>query len=890
MGWFTRLCNLVRRRDVNAEIDQEFAFHIEARTQANRAAGMTDHEARREALRRFGSRSGLRERVRDADVLVQIERLWHDVRHGVRVWARSPGLATIAVLSIALGTGANVAVFSMADALLLRPLPVAEPGALVAVGSRVLRGTTYQSAASFPDYQDIRARTRTFDGLLAFDHEMVALTLRPGEPPRVRFATFVSENFFSVLGVALPVGRGFRPDEADIADPRPVVVLSDSLWRSEFGAAPSVVGRTLRVAGVECEIIGIAPPTFTGLHTFIRDSLYLPLGMLTRMDAVARSDALDARDVRILRLKGRLHPGATIAQARAEMATIQRDLERQYPETNTNLTLLVQTEFDYRFEQRPLDASMIVVLTILAVAVMAVACANVAGLLASRAPIRAREMAMRLAMGAGRPRLVRQLVTESLVVASAGGIAGLAVANVGIRLLGQISFPSETLVPPAFELNDRALLFSLIVAMVSAFLVGLAPAWEMTRVDLAAAIKSTDRGNSSRQRLTGRAALVTLQVTLSLVVLTIAAFSVQVFNSELAKGPGFRTTQIAKVTVNPAQARYSRSDTVRFVTRLLDEARALPGVESAAITSAMPLFSFQFVPLLPEGQRHDRDDTVVPVWAASVDDRYFATMEIPIVAGRSFVRTDDGDAPAVAIVNETLARQYWPDSDPIGKRLRILQPHEPLVEVVGVVKTTTLQFPGERPQQAVFFPYQQRPGGAMVLLARTAGESSAQVMPLRDLVRRLDPGVPVYDGQTMEDFYIARVTAIGDVLIRLTGGMGLMGLALTMIGLYGLVSYSVARRAREFGIRIAIGATWARVVGMVLREGMLPVWCGLAAGVVLSVVTGRLMTHVVPVHYEVTPATLGVVVPLMLVVNAIAALVPAARAASVEPTIALRSE
>jgi predicted permease len=890
MAWFTRLANLLRRRDVNTEIDEEFGFHIEARTAANIAAGMTETEARRDALRRFGSRSGLRERTRDANVIVHIERLWQDLRHGVRVCARSPALSAIAVLSIALGTGANVAVFSMADALLLRPLPVAEPDALLAVGSRVLRGTHYQSAASFPDYADIRARTTTFDGILAYDHETVAIAHRPGESPRVRFVAFVSDNFFSVLGITLPMGRAFRPDEVDIDNPRPVVILSDSVWRTEFSAAPSVMGQTLRVSGVECEIIGVAPPAFTGLHAFIRDSVYVPLGMVTRLGAVARSDALDARDVRFLRLKGRLHPGVTLPQAQAELTAIQRDLERAFPETNTNVALLAQTEFDYKFQQRPLDSSMIVILTILSVAVLAVACANVAGLLASRAPVRAREMAMRLAIGAGRARLVRQLVTESLVIALAGGLGGLAVAHVGIRVLSQISFPSDTLVTPAFALNGRALLLSLIVAMLAAFLVGVGPAWQMTRVDLAAAIKSTERGNAARQRLTGRSILVALQVALALVVLTIAVFSVQVFSHELDTGPGFRTTKMAKVTVNPGQARYDRSESALFFTRLLDQARALPGVQSASVASAMPLFSFEFVSVLPERVRHNPGDVVIPVWSNRVDDRYFATMEIEILAGRAFAPADDAYAPAVAIVNDTLARSYWPNTDPIGQRLQLLEPDTPIVEIVGVAKTTTYGFPGERPQQAIYFPYLQRPSGAMVLLARTAGESLTQVMPLRDLAGRLDAGVPVYESQTIEDFYLARVTAIGNVLVRLVGGMGLMGLALTIVGLYGLVSFSVARRVREIGIRIAIGATAARIVRMVLQQALLPVWCGLAAGLALSVMTGRLMTLVVPVRYEVGAGTLAVVLPVVLVVAALAALIPAARASRVDPTVPLRSE
>ena len=381
-----------------------------------------------------------------------------------------------------------------------------------------------------------------------------------------------------------------------------------------------------------------------------------------------------------------------------------------------------------------------------------------------------------------------------------------------------------------------------------------------------------------------------LQVALSLVVLTIAVFAVQTFRSELTKGPGFRTTHMAKVTVSPGQTGYSDESAVRFYTRLLDETRALSGVQSATVTSSMPLFSFRFVSVLPEGLRLDRGETVVPVWTNSVDEGYFDTMGIGMIAGRPFAPSDDADAPAVAIVNDTLARHYWPGSDPVGKRLQILEPDGPLVEVVGVVKTTTYLFPGERPQQAIHFPYRQRPSGSMVLLAGITGSSADYVKLLGDTVHRVDADVPVSDAQTIEDFYSARVTAIGSVLVRLIGWMALMGLILTMVGLYGLVSYSVSRRVREIGIRIAVGATYARVVMMVLREGMLPACVGLAVGLAASAATARVMTYVLPITYHVSPQTYALVVPMVFLVNAIAALIPARRAATIDPTNALRCE
>jgi putative ABC transport system permease protein len=425
--------------------------------------------------------------------------------------------------------------------------------------------------------------------------------------------------------------------------------------------------------------------------------------------------------------------------------------------------------------------------------------------------------------------------------------------------------------------------------MSSAVLVGFGPALQTTRVDLATTLKSTDT-RRVRYRVTGRSALVALQVALSLVLLTLAMFAVQVFDRELEAGPGFRTSGMAKVTVAPGQTGYSNGDSARFFLRALEDARALPGVVSATVTSAMPMFSFQFEPVLPEGQRPARGETVPPAWANCVDEGFFKTMEIGVLAGRVFEATDDADAPAVAIVNDTLARHHWPGANPIGKRLQLLEPNGGLVEIVGVVNTTTLGYPGELPQQGIYFPYRQRPQGQMVLLVTTAGESAPLVKPLRDVVRRLDADVPIVDSQTMEEFYGARVMSFGTTMVRLVGGMGLMGMVLTMIGLYGLVSYTVSRRTREIGIRIAIGATCTRIVRMVLRQGMAPAWAGLVAGLGLSVLTSRWMGRIVPFGHHVETDTYYYVVPLLIAVTLVAAFLPARRAARVNPTVALRCE
>jgi predicted permease len=822
--------------------------------------------------------------------------VWHDVRHGTRVFAKNPGFTAIAVISIALGTGANVAVFSLADMLLLRPLPVHRPDELLTVGSQVKRGLGTAIVASYPDYVDIRERSRTFCGLVAQLYAHAGFAARPGDQAQVKLVTMVSSNFFRVLGVEPEIGRTFLPEEDVVAGRDAVAILSYGIWRQDFAADPSVLGRRVRIAGLEFTVVGVTPERFTGLHPYVRNAVYVPLAMWPQIASFQQVDPLTSRDVRTLTVKGRVNPGVTLAEARAELGAIGADLERAYPETNRNYGLTAQTELDVRFEQRPLDAWLIVMLTTLSVAVLCVACANVAGLLTSRAPVRAREIALRQAIGAGRGRLVRQLITESLGIALAGGIGGLAVGYVGIVLLRQIQLPTDVVSIPVLQIDRRALAYSLGLAMASAFLFGLGPALQTTRVNLVSSLKSTNLDSARRRRVSGRNALVVVQVALSLVLLTVSVGTYQVFRRAFALGPGFRTTQMAKITINPGQARYSQAAAARFFEQALDHARRLAGARSAAVTSAMPLFSWESaVSIVPEGYQLPTGQTGVRSFTNSVDEGYFDTMEIAIVAGRAFRATDTSDDARVAIVNETFAQHYWPGHDALHRRLRIDpdpgSDRKPVwVEVVGIARTSTYGYFAEPPQDMVYFPFRQVPHGAMVLLTQTAGDSATLLSPLRDMVRALDPDVPAYDVQTMETFFAARVTTIGSVLNRLVGGMGLIGMTLTMVGLYGLVSYAVSRRTREIGIRVAVGASYARVLRMILAQGMAPATVGLAIGFVLSLATARFLAATVPVAQPYDAGTLFIAVPILLVTTLVASFLPARRAARVDPTIALRCE
>ena len=821
--------------------------------------------------------------------------IWRDVTHAVRVFARSPGFTSIAVISIAFGTGANVAMFSLADNLLLRPLPVPRPTEVLTVGSHVKRGMATFTLASHPDYIDLRDRARSFSSLVASVFEIASIAKDRSGTPQVKLISFVNGEYFRMLGVEPDLGRGFHPSEDQVEGRNAVVVVSHAMWQQDFAGDPAVLGRTILISGIEFTIVGVAPESFTGMHSIIRESAFVPLAMWPRVTVFPHMNPLTERAFRVLSVKGRLKPGVTVSEARAELATIASALERAYPDTNEKQSIVAQTELAMRFERSPLDSWMMVVLTTLSMAVLCVACANVAGLLASRAPLRAREIALRLAVGAGRGRLVRQLITESLGIAFMGAIAGLGVGHVGVLLLRQIQFPTEVLTIPLLQLDRRVFAYSVLMATASAFLFGLGPAIQTTRVNLVNALKTGDVEVTKRQRLFGRNALVAIQVTLCLGILTVAVWAYRVVGRAFSEGPGFQTTLMAKITLSPVQAHYDDEESVRFFERALEGAKQLPGVTGAAVTSAMPLFSWESAPIIPEAYNLPEGQTNVRSYTNSIDEHYFAVMGIPIVSGRGFSSADDARSRRVAVVNETFARHYWPGADPIGKRFFVEgepgnERPQAWVEVVGVARMSTYGYFAEPPQDMIYFPFRQMPRGRMVLLARSARDSAEQLTPLRELARSLDASVPAYDAQTIEAFYAARVTTIGTVMTRLMGGMGLMGLTLTMIGLYGLVSYSVSRRTREIGIRVAIGASYARVLIMILRQGFTPAAYGLVAGIGMSAALTRMLRTLVPLDHRNDTGTFFVVVPLVMVIALLAAFIPARRAASVDPTVALRWE
>jgi macrolide transport system ATP-binding/permease protein len=826
---------------------------------------------------------------------VWLERLWQDVQYGCRLLAGSPGFASIAVISLAIGIGANCAIFSFADALLLRPLPVARPGEVLTVGSTTTLEALGASSlrTSYPDYVDIRDRNKSFAGLAAAWEVTAGFATDPKAIPKLKLGMLTSANMFTLMGVEPTLGRTFRPEEDQVPGRDAVVVLGRTLWEQDFGSDPAVLGRRVLINGGEFTVIGVAPPEFHGLDQYVRSDFFVPLMMSARLASDPKAASLQARDARTLTLKGRLKPGVSQTEAQTELTTIAADLERAYPDTNKNRRMAVRTELQARIAQSPPDAMLIAMLSTLALAVLFVACANVAGLLTSRAPVRAREMALRLAIGAGRGRLVRQLVTESLLIAIAGGVLGLGVGYAGMTLFRQIELPTDLPIMISFQMDRRALLFSLAVAVTSAVLFGLVPAIQATRTDLTAVMKASDSVAPGRRRRWGRAVLVGGQVAVSVVLLVVALFMYRGFRQQIANGPGYRTDHLLMMSFDTGLVRYTDAQARQFFEQVAERARAVPGVKTVTMSNYVPMAndSIGFETVMPEGFQFPPGKDNATVLAARVDEYYFDTMGLTILRGRNFSIDDSFDAPRVAIVNEQFAKHYWPNRDPIGQRLRAGNDDKAWVQVVGLAKTSKYIFIAEAPSEFVYFPHRQKNLRQTIMLAQSAGDPSTLAAPLRDIVRSLDPNMPIYNVRTMGELYRMRAISIFNVLIGTVAAMGVMGLGLSIVGLYGLVAYAATRRTREIGIRMAIGANRRAVSLMVLRQGMVLAVVGLGLGLVASVGAGELLRAAFPSGDDQRDTVaLLIVIPVVLAVTFLAAYLPAWKASRVNPMQALRHE
>ena len=820
-----------------------------------------------------------------------LDDLRRDLRHAFRLLWRSPVFAAPAVMSLALGIGATSAIFSLADASLLRPLPVDDPDAIVTIGAA--GADDRRGAVSFPNYLDLRDASRSFDGMIAHQRSTFSVAHSSQAVPDMRVGVLVSDNFFSVLRVQPILGRSFTPEEGLVPGRDAVVVLAYDFWKNVLAGDDAMLGRMVAINGIDFTVIGVAPPSFTGMDAYIRPAFYVPIMMADRLNPSAGvpNGALDDRGARSLIVKGRLKRGVSQRSAQAELAAIWSRLVQQYPAVNRNRTLTVRTELQFRMQSDTLTAVFMAMLGVLVTIVLVIACANVANLMLGRARARSREMAIRMAIGVGPVRLLRQLLTESAVIALIGCALGLAFAYGGIRLFNRIQVTADVPIMIAPQLDTRVLIVSLLAASLSAALFGLAPAWQSVKTQLVPALKSMEAGETTRQRTIGRNVLVVAQVALSMALLIATATLVDGFRKAVVLNPGFRTDHLIMMSLDTSFVRYSPDRTRAFYRALVDRARALPGVASAALTSAVPLDrGGALVSVIPDGYQFPPGQDHAAVFSAVVDDRYFSTMKTEVVRGRAFTPADTDASRRVAIVNDAFADTYWPHEDPIGKRVR-LSSDGPWVEVVGVTSTGKYLFIGEAPTRFLYLPFAQHARTAMSLLVETTGRDAAPLAaPLRGLVKDLDDHQPVFNLRTFSNFYQQRAIAVLLRTAQMVGVLGLLGLTLALIGLYGLVAYSVARRTREIGIRMAIGAGRPAVLKLILRQGLMLSIAGVVVGSAASLVVARVLKAVLVGLGTPSPA-IYVVVPVALVCLTMAAsYVPARRASLVDPLHALRYE
>jgi predicted permease len=886
------LRNLFFTRRLDADLDREVHSHLEMLVEEKTRSGMTPAEAQRAARIELGGVEQVKIHVRDSRTGAFLDSLVQDVRFAIRSLRRTAGLTAFVVITLALGIGMTSATFSMVDALIFRPYPVPHPGNVV-----TLAGTTHDSMIedfSYREYMDIRSKTKSYDGVIAYaDMQAVGFSTEPTATPRVKGGMMVSGNFFHVLGVEPRLGRGFREDEDHVPGRDAVMVLGADFWRHEFAGDPGVVGTTVRLNGAPFTVIGVAPDNFPGLLTFGHPDFYMPLAMARTFSTNIEKNFFEDRDDRELNVKARLQPGTTLAQARNELAVVAKNFEHDYPNVTRSRGAAVYTQFQTRTTEDS-NWKFGVVFVILALAVLLVACTNVAGLLLSRARERAREIAVRLALGAGRLRLIRLLLTESLILATLGGLAGVAIGYGVIEWFHSkdtIIFATELPVAVPFQMDNRVLLLCVGLSVLSAFLCGLAPALQSTRVDLVNALKSADVEVPGRKRLWGRNTLVVAQVAMSLMLLTASFLMARGFQHDLLVGTNFTKDHLLMTNFDPRLIQYNATQTQQFYKLLAERMRETPGVQSEALTQNIPLGTDDFdgVTFVPDGFTMPPDRENFASTMDTVDAGYFQTMGIPILRGRGFLETDTADAPRVAIVNTHFAKHYWPGGDAVGKHIRLDNSAGVPVEIVGVAETIKYQTMTD-PMDFVYLPLAQRPVARMVLMLRTGADPLQLVQPLKDVVHSIDPNLPLLQTRAYEEYYLNQAVRGPEIAIDLVGSMGLVGLLLTIAGLYGLVAYNVSRRTHEIGIRMALGAAGSDVLRMVMGKGIALVATGTTLGLVMGFGLERLMNSMLFNSGGVDVVAYVIVVPTLFLVTMLATYVPARRASRIAPTQALRYE
>ncbi len=876
-------------RSAGDDLEDELRFHLEMREADYLAQGSSAAQARAEANQRLGDLSGVREacavigkrRERRMRSIERLETIRSDVVFALRQLARSPGFTSIALLTLALGIAANVTIFTVVDSVLLRPLPG------IRAPERVVEVTSF--TVSYPSYRDFREVAGPLESVAAFSSRSAGV--RIGEVTHIERAAVVSGNYFTVLGAGAHRGRLLT--DGDETSGEPVVVVSHRFWRGVLGGDDDVIGSAIRVNGSPATIVGIAAEVFGGTRLASVPSIWLPITAWPLMaPSNQRGFSVDERGWSWLTMVARLAPGATTEQAEAVLtASARRQLEQHPRETrsNTNMTVAPAAAAAVGFRAHEAISRFMLVLMAVVGLVLLVACSNVANLLLARSESRRREIAVRLAIGAGRGRLTRQLITEAMVLAFIAGGFALLVAWAASTLMARVTLPggielsSVRLAPDA-----RVLGFALALATATALLFGVVPALQATRADLVSDLKDGARGASTgRSRL--RSSLLVAQVAISLVLLVGAGLFVRGLQRALSTDLGFRTDGVALATVNPGLVQFDVERTLSFAETSLERVRALPGVRAAAWSVLVPLTPGSYSETASLDGYVPAPDEQVELNINVVSDGYLRTLGIPLLEGRDIAPNDRSGAEQVAVVNETLARRYWPEGGAVGRRIFS---GGDTVRVIGVARTAKYERPDEQAVPLVYLPLAQRADwavGSATLLARVDGNPSAALPAMQQEIRSIARDMPISELGTLDDA-LAATLAPQRFGAWLLSGFALLSLLVAMVGIYGVVAYGVTQRTREFGVRMALGAAPGSVVRLVVGQSLLRVLFGVVLGLALAAVLARVASGFLFGVSATDAITYAATALLLIVVAMLAAWLPARRATGVNPVTALRSE
>ncbi len=890
-----RLRSLGRRRELEERLDDEIRFHVEQQTEKSRRAGLAPDEARRTALIRFGGIEQMRERTRDEFRAALLESLARDVRYGWRSLRRHPAFSAMAVLSLAIGIGANAAILGIVQTVLFHDSPLVRPETLVNIYET--EGQRRSGPLSHPNIEDLRkGTTGIFSGIVASTFAFAPLD-RDGTAAMV-MGEAVTGGAFALLGVRPHLGRAILPEDDIARGGHPVVMLGHGYWQRAFGADPQVVGRTLRMGGRPYTIIGVAPASYRGGTAVLTPAFYVPMAMANELMGV---DMLDQRDFHSFFAKARLAPGVTRAQAEHAASLVAERLTRARPEgwnPGRQFSFVPTADVQIAPGVDPLLRAAVWLLMAVVGLVLLLACTNLASFLLARALDRGHEMAVRRAMGAVRGALVRQLLVESALLGLAGAAAGLVLAFGFFQALLSVDLPLPfgMKLDLHFGLDSKALFdwrvlaFTAVAGVVAGVLLGLLPAVQGTRADLSAALKTGSRGSDAPGPLRWRSALVVAQIAMSLVLLVGAGLFLRSRQQLLAVDPGFGRAPTAILALWMPVARSTPAEAVQSTRDVLERFRALPGVEAAGLVFPLPLdFNSSFTEFLIDGHVAPDGREAFRAESARVDGGFFDAAGIAIVAGRTFNDSDRRDSQPVAIISRAMASRYWPDGDVLGRVLRRPDPAEPDLMVVGVVSDINVRSLGEAPGDVVYEPYTQHEGSPMfdfVIRAPNADQISPALIAA---ARAVNPDLQVVQSMTMAQ-HLAMSRLPSQMGAFMLSACAAMAMALAAIGVYGLVRYTVARRSREVGIRMALGADAAGVARLLATHGLRLVLVGGAIGVAASLLAARFLATLLFGVGTLDPVAL-IGAPLVLGVAAwLAAYLPARRASRADPLAALRTE